>query len=261
MRLVSWNVNGLRACARQGFARWLEGSGAWLVGLQEVRARPEQFPPEVRAPPGWHGHWVAAQRPGYSGVGLLVREPPGRVETSLGEPRFDAEGRVQIAHFGRLVVANAYVPNGNGPARDHSRIPYKLAFQAALRARLEALRRAGRRVLVMGDFNTAHQEIDLARPRENVRTSGFTPRERAALGGWFEAGWVDAFRRFEPGPGHYSWWSQRQGARARNVGWRIDYVLAAPAAARFLTAARLCPEVHGSDHCPVAVDLDPRIRA
>jgi exodeoxyribonuclease-3 len=259
LRIVSWNVNGLRACGRKGFGRFLARSGAWLVGVQEVRARPEQIPEGLREPRGFTTHFVAARRAGYSGVGLFARAVPDRVEASLAEERFDAEGRLQIAHFGRLAVANVYFPKGSGTLRDNSRVPYKLEFYAALFARLARLRRAGRRVLVIGDFNTAHREIDLARPRENAATSGFLPEERAELDRWEKAGWVDSFRRFEPGPGHYSWWSQRQGARARNVGWRIDYVLASPSALPFLRGAFLLPKVRGSDHCPVGVDVDPTI--
>jgi exodeoxyribonuclease-3 len=252
-------VNGLRACARKGFARWLARAGAEIVGLQEVRALPEELPPALRAPRGYCAHFAPAQRLGYSGVALYARREPESVETSLGEPRFDAEGRLQIARFGRLTVANVYFPKGSGPERDNSRVPYKLDFYAALFERLERLRRAGRRVLVMGDFNTAHQEIDLARPKDNQHTSGFLPEERAELDRWLAAGWVDTFRRFESAPGHYTWWSQRSGARARNIGWRIDYVLASPAALRFLRGAFIQPKVKGSDHCPVGVELDPAV--
>jgi exodeoxyribonuclease-3 len=259
LRIVSWNVNGLRACGRKGFGRWLARSGAWLVGVQEVRAPEAEIPPALRAPRGWHTRFVASERAGYSGVGLFARREPDRVETELGERRFDAEGRLQIARFGRTVVANVYFPKGSGAKRDNSRVPYKLEFYAAVFERVERLRRAGLRVLVIGDFNTAHREIDLARPRENQGTSGFLPEERAELDRWEAAGWVDTFRRFEAGPGHYSWWSQRQGARARNVGWRIDYVFASPAAMRFVRGAFLLPKVRGSDHCPAGVDLDPAI--
>jgi len=259
LRIVSWNVNGLRACAGKGFGRWLGRSGAWLVGVQEVRAPHEAIPPALRAPRGWNTHFVAAERAGYSGVGLFARQAPDRVETSLGQKRFDSEGRLQIARFGRLVVANVYFPKGSGKDRDNSRVPYKLAFYAALKTRLERLRRGGLRVLVIGDFNTAHAELDLARPRETQQTSGFLPEARAELDRWQAAGWVDTFRRFEPGPGHYSWWSQRGGARARNVGWRIDYVWASPSAMRYVRGAFILPDVRGSDHCPVGVDLDPAI--
>ncbi len=259
LRVVSWNVNGLRAVAKRGFLDWLEGSGAAIVGIQEVRARPEQLPPEVARPPGWHVEFAAAERPGYSGVGLLGREPPDELELSLGEPRFDVEGRLQLARFGRLWIANVYFPNGNGKNRDLSRIPDKLDFYRALYSRVEALRQAGEPVLVMGDFNTAHQEIDLARPRENVETSGFRPEERAELDRWIRSGWVDTFRRFETGSGHYSWWSQRQGVREKNVGWRLDMVLASEAALVHVEGAAIHAHVLGSDHCPVSVDLDPRV--
>lgn len=252
-------MNGLRACARQGFAAWLGRSRAAVVGLQEVRALPEQLPDGLDRPRRWHAAFSPAERLGYSGVALYSRSAPSRLETRLGEARFDVEGRLQIAHFGRLVIANAYFPKGSGNARDNSRVPYKLAFYRALFERVERLRRGGRRVLVMGDFNTAHREIDLARPKQNQKTSGFLPEERAEFDRWIDAGWVDSFRRFEPGGGHYSWWSQRQGARERNIGWRIDYVLASPAAARYLRAAFIRPDVRGSDHCPVGVDLDPAI--
>jgi len=252
-------VNGLRACAKKGFAAWLRTSRAGIVGLQEVRAREEQLPDDVRAPRGWHVHVVHAERPGYSGVGLYSRRKPDAVETSLGEARFDVEGRLQLARFGRLIVANAYFPKGSGTQRDNSRVPFKLAFYAALFQRLQRLRRGGYRVLALGDFNTAHREIDLARPRENRETSGFLPEERAEFDRWIDAGWIDTFRRFEGGPGHYSWWSQRFGVRARNIGWRIDYVLASPAAMKYVRGAFILPEVEGSDHCPVGVDVDPAV--
>jgi exodeoxyribonuclease-3 len=184
---------------------------------------------------------------------------PDRVDTSLGDPGFDSEGRVQLAHFGGLVVANVYFPNGKGSDRDNSRVPYKLAFYRHLFDHLGELRRAGRRVLVLGDFNTAHNDIDLARPRQNTKLSGFLPEERAELTRWLADGWVDTFRRFNPEPGHYSWWSPQASARARNIGWRLDYVLACPAAAPFLRAAEIHPEVTGSDHCPVSVAVDPAI--
>jgi len=261
VRVVTWNVNGIRACESKGFSAWLAGSGADVVGVQEVRATPEQVPLSLRALGGWHAHVVAAARPGYSGVGLFARRPPDALETSLGEARFDVEGRVQLARWGKLVVANAYFPNGNGKDRDNSRIPYKLDFYRALFDVVERHRRGGHRVLVMGDFNTAHTELDLARPKENVETSGFTPVERAELDRWIRAGWVDSFRQFQPAPGHYSWWSQRFGVRAKNIGWRLDYVLTSPNVVPFLKDAWLAPHVVGSDHCPGGVDLDAAVLA
>jgi exodeoxyribonuclease-3 len=258
-RIFSWNVNGLRAAAKKGFGDWLADSRAEIVGIQEMRAEPAQIPAELREPEQWCASFQPAERKGYSGVALYSRRAPDRVDTSLDEARFDSEGRVQIAHFGRLALANVYFPNGNGKERDNSRVPYKLDFYRALFDRLEALRSSGRRVLVLGDFNTAHKEIDLARPKANRETSGFLPEECAEIDRWVSAGWVDTFRSFEPGPDRYTWWSQRGGARARNVGWRIDYVMASPAAMKFVRAAFIHPEVMGSDHCPLGVDVDPAI--
>ncbi len=259
IRVISWNVNGLRACAKKGFARWLGRCRAEIVGLQEVRALPEDLPPGLISPQRWHVHFSPAERPGYSGVGLYTRRKPDAVETSLGARRFDVEGRLQLARLGRLVVANVYFPKGSGRDRDNSRVPFKLDFYRALFERVERLRRGGYRVIVMGDFNTAHCEIDLARPRQNVTNSGFLPEERAEIDRWVEAGWVDTFRCFEERGGHYSWWSQRGASRQRNIGWRIDYVLASPAAMKYVRAAFLHPKVAGSDHCPVGVDLDSGI--
>jgi exodeoxyribonuclease-3 len=259
VRILSWNVNGLRAAAKNGFGDWLDASGAEIVGIQEVRAQPEQLPEPLRTPDDWYADFRPAERKGYSGVALYARRRPDRIEASLGDERFDSEGRVQFAHFGRLVVANIYFPNGNGKDRDNSRVPYKLDFYGDVFERVQKLRRSGRRVLVMGDFNTAHKDIDIARPKENRKTSGFLPEECAELDRWIAAGWIDTFRRFEAGPDHYTWWSQRFGVRARNVGWRLDYVFASPAAMKFVRDAFIHPDVMGSDHCPVGVDVDPAI--
>jgi exodeoxyribonuclease-3 len=257
MRIVSWNVNGLRAAWTKGFRRWLGRSGAHIVGLQEVRAEAAQIP--LRSLRGWNPVFSCAERKGYSGVGLLSKLAYEGLTTSLGEASFDAEGRFQLATFGRLKVVNAYFPNGNGKDRDLSRVPFKLAFYRHLFDLLEDERRRGTPILVMGDFNTAHRDIDLARPKDNVKTSGITPAEREELDRWIRSGWVDTFRRFEPGPGHYSWWSQRFGVRERNIGWRIDYVLASPGAEPYLRGAFIQCNVKGSDHCPVGVDVDDAI--
>ena len=252
-------MNGLRACTRKGFEAWLARCRAEILGLQEVRALPEELAETLQEPKHWHVRYTPAERRGYSGVGLFSRREPDALHTTLGETRFDVEGRLQIARFGRLAVANVYFPKGSGRDRDNSRVAYKLDFYRALFERLQALRRGGLRVLVMGDFNTAHAEIDLARPRQNVNNSGFLPEEREELSRWLAAGYVDSFRHFEAGPGHYSWWSQRSGARQRNIGWRIDYVLASKAALPFLRGAFILPRVTGSDHVPVGVEVDPAI--
>lgn len=253
--IKSWNVNGIRACAKKGFFDWLDGCGADLVGVQEVRAQAEQLD-ESFSPDGWERELFWAERKGYSGVGLWSRQAADKVECELGEARFDVEGRVQIAHFGALSVANVYFPNGKGKERDNARVPYKLDFYRCLFDRLQGLRDAGQRVVVMGDFNTAHLEIDLARPKENRKTSGFLLEECEELDRWLAAGYVDTFREFHQGPGHYSWWSQRGGARARNVGWRIDYIYCCPETRPFLRNACIDAEVMGSDHCPIGIALD-----
>ncbi|MDP6978429.1 MAG: exodeoxyribonuclease III [Myxococcota bacterium] len=258
-RLYSWNINGIRAATKKGMLDWLARADAEILGLQEVRAWPEDIPQQVHDLEGYHQAYTHPERKGYSGVGLLSRRKPDSIETSLGESRFDVEGRVQIARFGRLVVANGYFPNGNGKDRDNSRIPYKLDWYRALFDKVQRLRKGGYRVLVVGDLNTAHKEIDLARPKANVKTSGFCPEEREEIDRWIDAGWVDTFRAFEPGEGHYSWWSQRFGVREKNIGWRLDYVLASPAAMKFVKNAFILPDVKGSDHCPVGVDLDPAV--
>lgn len=255
LRVVSWNVNGLRAALKKGFLRFLDASDADVVGIQELRALEVQLPPEARSPAGWHAVFRPAERKGYSGVALFSRTPPTKLETDLGVAEYDVEGRLLIAHFGRMAIANVYFPKGSGKDRDNSRVPYKLGFYRCLFQRLQALRRRGP-VLVIGDYNTAHAAIDLARPKTNAKTSGFLPEERAELSRWLDAGWSDTFRRAHPGEaGHYTWWRQWGNARADNVGWRIDYVLASPSAQRRVARAFIWPAVEGSDHCPVGVDL------
>lgn len=260
MRIISWNINGIRAAHRKGLCEWLDACDAEIVGLQEVRARLDQVPDELARRDGWHLDLCCAERPGYSGVGLFSRRPPDEIETTLGFKRFDLEGRVQIARFGRLRIANVYFPNGNGKDRDLSRIPYKLSFYRRLFKVLEPAKAAGEPILVMGDFNTAPHEIDLARPKQNRETSGFRPEERKELLRWLKKGWVDTFRHYEPeAEGRYTWWSQRFGVREKNVGWRLDLVLASPGAMPYLRGAEIHSEVMGSDHCPVSVVLDRAI--
>lgn len=263
MRVCSWNVNGLRAAHQKGFLRWLEQAEADVVGLQEVRAKTDQLAPELRTPRlrsiDLYAHFSEAKRPGYSGVGLYAKQVPDEIETTLGNADFDDEGRFQRAQFGRLTICNVYFPNGSGRNRDNSRIPYKLDFYRRVFDLLHADFRRDHPILVMGDFNTAHHEIDLARPKDNQKTSGFRPEERAEMDRWIDAGWVDTFRHFEPAGGYYTWWSQRVGVRERNIGWRIDYVLASPGATPFLRKAFVWPDVMGSDHCPIGVDIDDAV--
>ncbi len=259
IRIYSWNVNGLRACEKKGFSKWLSQSEGDIIGLQEVRALHEQLPENVIDPKPFSSHFSPAVRRGYSGVGLYTQIPPKTIQIDLGEKSFNEEGRIQIVQFGRLIIANVYFPNGNGKNRDNSRVPFKLAFYRRVFEHAEAARKAGNRVLVMGDFNTAHTEIDLARPKQNRKTSGFLMEERLELDHWMASGWIDTFRVNEKEGGHYTWWSQRAGAREKNVGWRIDYILACPEAMKFFQDAFIKPDVTGSDHCPIGVDMNRMI--
>ena len=260
LKIYSWNVNGLRAATRKGFCEWLHGADAHIVGVQELRALREQLPKKVAQPQGFGTHFFPARsKKGYSGVGLFSRTEPDEVITTVGEERFDREGRIQIARYGDVQIANVYFPNGSGKNRDLSRIPYKLAFYDHLRERLQPALERGEPLFVIGDFNTAHQEIDLARPKANTETSGFRPEERESFQAWLDAGWTDTFRHYCDDGERYSWWTYRGNCRERNVGWRIDYVLASPGAMEFVVDADIHHEVMGSDHCPVSVSVNPAI--
>ena len=260
MRIVSWNVNGLRSIEGKGFHRFVAKVKPDVIGVQETRARVEQLGERMRTLRGLpHAHFVHAERPGYSGVAIYSSRPLEGVETSLGARSLDVEGRIQLARIGALTIVNGYFPNGSGNLHDNSRVPYKLRFYRALFRKLEPALDRGEPIVVMGDFNTAPHEIDLARPKENAKTSGFLPIERKELARWIARGFVDSFREFERGEGHYSWWSQRYGVRARNVGWRIDLALVSPGARPFLRGARIHAAVLGSDHAPIEVELDDAV--
>lgn len=255
MRIVSWNVNGLRACVKKGFHDFLEASSADVLCLQEVRALPEQLDEQTLNPPGWHTVFNPAERKGYAGVAIFSRQKPSSVIDSLERDQFDIEGRFIVARFGRTSVASVYFPKGSGKDRDNSRVDYKLDFYARAEEVLAKLRTAGP-TFVTGDFNTAHTEIDLARPKSNQKTSGFLPEEREEFSRWIENGWIDVFRKQHPNEaGHYTWWRQWGGAKENNVGWRIDYVLASKSAAKRVTDSFIWPDVIGSDHCPVGIDV------
>jgi exodeoxyribonuclease III len=261
MRVFSWNVNGLRAVLKKGFLDWAENSGGDILALQETRCREDQIPPEIAELKDWHFAIAAAERAGYSGVANLSRKAPDWQDTSLGDDEFDREGRVLMQRHGRLLLVNTYFPNGSGKERDNSRVPYKLNFYRHLFDLLEPQRRRGEPILVLGDWNTAHRDIDLARPKENRMTSGFLPEECDELDRWLSNGWTDTFRVFEPGGGFYTWWSQRFGVRAKNIGWRIDMMLASPGVVPHLRGAAIHPDVTGSDHCPISVELDDAVAA
>jgi exodeoxyribonuclease-3 len=251
-KLVSWNVNGLRAVHKKNFLRWFTSEEADIVCLQEIKVAPEQIREEgeLMNPMGYHSLWHPAEKPGYSGLVVYSRREPEAVRKGLGEAAFDREGRWLEVDFGNLTLINSYFPNSQ---RDHSRLGYKLEFCAFAERRLESLRAGGREVLICGDFNIAHKEIDLKNPKSNVNNAGFLPEERAWLDRFTSLGWLDTFRLFEPGPGHYTWWSYRPGVREKNVGWRLDYFFTNPEVRDRVVSASHQPQVTGSDHCPVVL--------
>lgn len=257
MQIISWNINGIRAATKKGLPSWLNSVDASIIGFQEVRAKREQVPKEIEALVEWKKDFVQAERPGYSGVAVFSKLPNEIVPVSLGE-EFDVEGRIIGAKFGALSVFNVYFPNGGGKNRDNGRIPYKLNFYRALFDWLQNYQKDNPRVIVMGDFNTAHKEIDIARPKANEKTSGFCPEEREEVSRWISAGWIDSFREYCTKPDQYTWWSQMFRARDRNVGWRIDYVMVSDALRPFLKDGFIHMETLGSDHCPIGIDLDDK---
>jgi exodeoxyribonuclease-3 len=253
MQIISWNVNGIRAAERKGFLDWLQAAQPDIVGLQETKAQPEQLSAALRSPEGYHSFWASGERKGYSGVALYSRVPPREVRYGLGIDAFDREGRTLIADFDDFVFITTYIPNGGN---DHARVPFKMGYKAALLGTCERLRGQGRSVILCGDINTAHHEIDLARPRENRNTTGFLPVERTWLDALVSLGWIDTFRHVHGEvTGAYSWWTVRVDARERNVGWRLDYHFASPDLAARIAGAAIHTDVLGSDHCPVSVTL------
>jgi exodeoxyribonuclease-3 len=222
------------------------------VMLQETKCSPEQLHDALCNPEGFHAEWCAAEKKGYSGVATFSRVPATATARGFGEARFDAEGRVLISTFPSFTLFNIYFPSGTSGL---DRVAYKLAFYQRFLEVLRGYIESGERVIVAGDVNTAYAEIDLARPRENRTTSGFLPEERAALGEFFAAGLVDTFRHIHPSEAKYSWWSQVTNARARNIGWRLDYVLISPNLLPYVVDADIHPDVLGSDHCPISLTL------
>jgi exodeoxyribonuclease III len=252
MKLVSWNVNGIRACGRGGFSDWFGLEKADVVCVQEVKAFPEQVDELLRNPGKYHSYWHCAQKPGYSGVAIFSKKEPLQVTQGIGIPEFDREGRVLIAEYPGIVVINAYFPNSQ---RDHARLGYKLQFCKRMLEFCNTYVQQGKHVVLCGDFNIAHQEIDLKNPKSNMNNAGFLPEERAWMSQFLEAGYVDTFREFEKGGGHYTWWSYRPGVREKNIGWRLDYHVVNSELRDRLKSAEIRCDVRGSDHCPVVLNL------
>ncbi len=252
MKIISWNVNGIRAATKKGFLDWLMKESPDILGIQEIKAMEDQLSPEILAPPGYNAFFNPAQRKGYSGTAIYTKLKPDSIATGFGVEKFDREGRVQAADFGDFVFLNIYFPNGK---QNEERLKYKLDFYDEALNYFEQLVKEGKKLLITGDYNTAHKEIDLARPKENEEISGFLPIERLWLDKLVSHGYVDCFREFNDEPHNYTWWSMRSGARERNVGWRIDYFFCSKNAKSLLKNCYHLPKVIGSDHCPVVLEI------
>ena len=252
LRLYSWNVNGLRAVLKKGFLDFVEKHRPDILGLQEIKAEESQVAEGLKSLTGYHHFFSSAERKGYSGVALFTREKPKSVSYSLGNKDFDGEGRVIRAEFENFVLFNVYFPNGKSRPE---RLQYKMDFYECFLGVCKDLLKKGKNVVVCGDVNTAHKEIDLARPKANQKISGFLPEERAWMDRFLAAGFSDVFRELHPEPEQYTWWDMQSGARARNVGWRIDYFYVNQSLCKKVKDAFILPEVMGSDHCPVGLEL------
>jgi exodeoxyribonuclease III len=249
MKFISWNVNGIRAVEKKGFVEQLLSFDADIVALQETKAQVEQLSTELREIPGYRSYWHSAERKGYSGVAIYSRLEPLAVHTGLGDAEFDCEGRVLTLELDDCFLVNIYFPNS---AEELKRLDYKLRFNDKLLAYAQTLRQK-KAVILCGDFNVAHKEIDLKNPKANEKNAGFTPEERAWMDSFVAAGYVDTFRIFNQEPDQYTWWSYRFSARAKNIGWRIDYFCVTSEAREQVENAAILAEVTGSDHCPVSL--------
>jgi len=257
LRVITVNLNGIRSAARKGLFPWLARQRADAVCVQELKARPENMTRQMLAPRGYYGYFHYAERKGYSGVGLYSRRQPDAIVEGVGVPDIDAEGRYLRADFGPLSVVSLYVPSGSS-SDERQRI--KFGFMDRFFPHLERLRRSGREIILCGDWNIAHKEIDLKNWRSNQKNSGFLPQEREWLTSVFDGlGWVDVFRRLDSRPEQYTWWSNRGQAWAKNVGWRIDYQVATPGIAGLALRAAIYRNRRFSDHAPLTIDYDAEL--
>ena len=253
MKLISWNINGLRAAAGNGFRQWFEDEDADILCLQEIKARPEQLPCELQRPPGYHAYFHAAEKPGYSGLAVYCRQKPVAEGCGMNLSDIDREARVMWLQFPDFTLVNAYFPHAR---RDLSRLDFKLYFCREFLGWLRGLEENRPPVILCGDYNISHQAIDLANPVANRKNAGFLPEERAWMDRFLASGYRDVFRDRHPGEaGHYTWWSNRKGVRERNVGWRIDYHCVADALVEKVRNVGHQPQVPGSDHCPIFLTL------
>jgi exodeoxyribonuclease-3 len=252
LRLFSWNVNGIRAIYRKGFLDWFKKADPDILCLQETKAHPDQLVEELKNVNGYYSYFSSAEKKGYSGVVTYTKEKPLDVKQGIGIKKFDSEGRFIITEFEEFILFNIYFPNGKA---SKERLQYKMDFYNAFLKHCKKLQKEGKRIVVCGDVNTAHEEIDLARPKENEKTSGFLPEERKWIDKFISAGFFDTFRMFNNEPGNYTWWDMITRARERNVGWRIDYFYTSDNLKDKVKAASIHATVMGSDHCPIELEL------
>ena len=252
-RVLSWNVNGLRAAHKKGLLEWMAGDNPDVLCLQEIKANEDQLPAEVREIDGYKAYFASAERKGYSGVAIYSKLEPASVTAGFGVDEFDSEGRTLVADYGEFLLYSVYFPNGKGSPE---RLDYKMRFYDAFLEVIDRDVAAGKNVVICGDVNTAHKEIDIARPKENEKISGFLPMEREWVDKLLSHGHLDTFRMFNHEPDQYTWWDMITRARDRNVGWRIDYFYVNQAFAEQVKAAYILPDVMGSDHCPIGIDIE-----
>lgn len=253
LRLLSWNVNGIRAAYKKGFVDWLLKENPDLLCIQETKARPEQLTDDLLNINGYKSYFSSSiVKKGYSGVAIYSKHEPVKVEHGFGIPKFDNEGRIIIADYKAFILINIYYPNGKASAE---RLQYKMDFYDAFLDYADALVKKGKKLVICGDVNTAHREIDLARPKENEKISGFLPIEREWMDKFISHGFVDTFRMFNDQPEQYTWWDMQSRARERNVGWRIDYFFVSENLKKNVKDAFIMPEIMGSDHCPAGIEI------
>ena len=252
VRLLSWNVNGLRAVYRKNFLEWLLRERPDVLCIQETKSSEGQLPDALKSVEGYCAFFSSAEKKGYSGVAVYSRVRPKTITEDWGDERFTGEGRILSADYGDFLLFNVYFPNGKA---SQERLRYKMDFYESFLDHVRALKKKGKRIVVCGDVNTAHEEIDLARPRENEKISGFLPMEREWIDRLLAAGFVDTLRMFRKEGGQYTWWDLKSGARARNVGWRIDYFFVSDSLKEHVRSAAILGGVMGSDHCPVELVL------
>ncbi len=250
MKILSWNVNGIRAVYKKGFLKWLTKSQADIICLQEIKAQKDQLPDDLINLKNYHFYLNQAQKKGYSGVAVYTKEKPKKVEYTLGLKRFDKEGRILKLYFPQFTLINLYLPHGG---RQKENLDYKLESYNHLYKYLK--RNKDKNLIIIGDFNIAHQEIDLARPKDNRGNIMFTDQERKQIDRIIQLGFTDTFRKFNQKPGNYTWWPYFANARQRNIGWRIDYCFASKKVTPQLKKAFILNKVKGSDHCPVGVGM------